>query len=106
MITSVFLLGSWLGCILMSIFGMTQGRKMWLIYGNVLSVIGTIISATSYGYGQLIAGRLILGIGNGLITSMGPIYVAEMAIDKRQRGRAVNAMIASATCGTALAYWV
>lgn len=37
---------------------------------------------------------------------MVPVYVAEMAVDKRMRGRGVNAMIASASLGTALAYWV
>lgn len=37
---------------------------------------------------------------------MVPVFVAEMAIDKNQRGRGVNAMIATASLGTALAYWV
>ena len=37
---------------------------------------------------------------------MVPVYIAEMAVDKNKRGRGVNAMIASATVGTALAYWV
>lgn len=37
---------------------------------------------------------------------MVPVYVAEMAIDKTQRGRGVNAMIAFASLGTALAYWM
>lgn len=46
------------------------------------------------------------GLGNGLLTSMVPVYVAEMAVDKNLRGRGVNSMIAFATVGTALAYWV
>lgn len=37
---------------------------------------------------------------------MAPVYVAEMAIDKTQRGRAVHAMIAAGCVGTALAYWI
>ena len=37
---------------------------------------------------------------------MVPVYVAEMAVDEHLRGRGVNAMIAFATVGTALAYWV
>ena len=90
----------------MAAFGMLQGRRWWLIYGNLISIIGSAISASSYGYGQMIAGRVLVGLGNGLMTSMGPVYVAEMAVDKRQRGRSVNSMIASATIGTASAYWV
>ena len=35
-----------------------------------------------------------------------PVYVAEMATDVSKRGSGVNAMIAAASLGTALAYWV
>lgn len=35
-----------------------------------------------------------------------PVYVAKMAIDKNLRGRGANTMIAMATVGTMLAYWV
>lgn len=35
-----------------------------------------------------------------------PVYVAEMATEKDLRGKGVMAMIASATVGTALAYWM
>lgn len=35
-----------------------------------------------------------------------PVYVAEMATQKDLRGRGVNGMIAAASAGTALAYWV
>jgi len=46
------------------------------------------------------------GIDNDLLTSILLFYAAEMVVDKNQHGRGVNAMIASATVGTALAYWV
>lgn len=46
------------------------------------------------------------GIGNGFLTSMIPVYMAEIATEKKLRGRGVNAMIAAASLGTALAYWV
>jgi Sugar (and other) transporter len=37
---------------------------------------------------------------------MVPVYVAEMAVDKHLRGHGVNSMIAFATVGACLAYWV
>jgi hypothetical protein len=37
---------------------------------------------------------------------MVPIYVAEMAVVTNRRGQGVNMMIAAASLGTALAYWV
>ncbi|KAK8245352.1 general substrate transporter [Phyllosticta capitalensis] len=106
MITSAFLLASWLGCITITVFGMNMGRKNWIIAGEVVQMIGTIISATSYSYGQLIAGRVLTGVGNGFCTSLIPVYVAEMAISVPKRGAAVNLMICSAAGGIALAYWV
>ena len=48
----------------------------------------------------------IQGVGNGFLTSMIPIYVAEMAVAVNKRGQGVNMMIAAASLGTALAYWV
>ncbi|MCJ1414246.1 hypothetical protein MMC32_000572 [Xylographa parallela] len=106
MIASTFLLASWFGCIIVATFGMLLGRRTWIIIGNLIQILGTIISASSFSYGQLIAGRVFIGIGNGFLTSMIPIYVAEMAVRTNTRGRGVNAMIAAASLGTALAYWV
>ncbi|KFY04527.1 hypothetical protein O988_00717 [Pseudogymnoascus sp. VKM F-3808] len=106
MITSIFLLASWLGCMIISVFGMKLGRRQWIIYGCLVQVVGTIISASAYSSGQLIAGRTLIGVGNGFLTSMIPIYVAEMAVAVGKRGQGVNMMIAAASLGTALAYWV
>ena len=33
---------------------------MWIVVGNLSEIIGTIISVTSYGPGQLIAGRVLI----------------------------------------------
>lgn len=60
MITSIFLLASWLGCMIISVFGMKLGRRQWIIYGCLVQVVGTIISATAHSSGQLIAGRTLI----------------------------------------------
>ncbi|KAF2842057.1 sugar transporter-like protein [Patellaria atrata CBS 101060] len=106
MTTSIFLLASWLGCIIVSCFGLFAGRRTWIIMGEIIQIVGTIISASSYGWGQLLAGRLVIGIGNGFCTSMIPVFVAEMAVHVHKRGQGVNLMIGCASIGTALAYWV
>jgi MFS family permease len=53
MITSTFLLASWFGCMIITFFGIKFGRKTWILVGNTVEIIGTIISASSYSYGQL-----------------------------------------------------
>ena len=60
MIASTFLLASWFGCIIVAAFGMLLGRRTWIIIGNGIQILGTIISASSYSYGQLIAGRVFI----------------------------------------------
>jgi MFS family permease len=60
MIASVFLLASWLGCMVITSFGMTLGRRTWIIIGCFVQVVGTIICATSFSAGQLIAGRVFI----------------------------------------------
>jgi MFS family permease len=66
MITSVFLLASWLGCMIISIFGMRLGRRTWIIAGSLVQAVGTVISASSYSSGQLIAGRVLIVRGRPL----------------------------------------
>lgn len=60
MIASVFLLASWLGCIIVSIAGMMMGRRMWTIAGSITQILGSIVSVSNFGYGQLIAGRVLV----------------------------------------------
>ena len=60
MITSVFILGSWLGALVAATLGMVYGRRTCILLGNLLEIIGSLISVTSYGPGQLIVGRVIV----------------------------------------------
>ena len=62
MVTSTFLLASWLGCMIIASFGMKIGRRDWILLGNVVEIIGSIISASSYSYGQLGKYSLVLGV--------------------------------------------
>lgn len=61
MIVASFLLASWLGCcIAASPWSDRIGRRIWIIAGNVIQIVGTIVSVTSYSPGQMIAGRVII----------------------------------------------
>lgn len=50
----------------------------------------------------MIAGRVLIRVGNGFCTPMVPVFVAKMATITSKHGQGANAMIA----GTAFAYWV
>ena len=62
----------------MATFGMLQGRRSYLIYGNLIPIVGSVISASSYGLGQMIAWRVLVGLGNVIMTSMGPVLYSDV----------------------------
>ncbi|ODV91687.1 hypothetical protein CANCADRAFT_259 [Tortispora caseinolytica NRRL Y-17796] len=88
------------------VFGLKIGRKRLLIIGSVLTIIGGTVQASSYGQGQMFAGRVIAGLGVGLISDTAPPYLAEQAIRKDTRG--VNGMIMGCILigGIPIAYWL
>ncbi|KAH8819385.1 general substrate transporter [Xylogone sp. PMI_703] len=107
MIVASFLLASWLGCCFASTpWSDRLGRRTWIMLGAVVQIIGTIICVSAYSYGQMIAGRVVIGIGNGLVVSMGPVYVAEITPVTAVRGPLVGYLMGFACTGTALAYWI
>ncbi|KAF2876441.1 sugar transporter-like protein [Massariosphaeria phaeospora] len=107
MIVASFLLASWLGCcIAASPWSDRIGRRVWVMLGALIQVFGTIIATASYSTGQLIAGRVLIGVGNGLVVATGPVYVAETTGAVMQRGPLVGILMGFACVGTACAYWI
>lgn len=47
-----------------------MGRKLTIIVGNGIMVVGAIIQCSCHGPAQLIVGRIISGIGNGELIYM------------------------------------
>jgi MFS family permease len=66
MIVASFLLASWLGCcIAASPWSDRIGRRIWVMLGAAIQIVGTLIAASAYSTGQLIAGRvLIVGLSS------------------------------------------
>src|SRR3954468_21217764 len=105
MIVASFLLASWLGCVTAaSPWSDRFGRRIWVMAGAAVQILGTIISCSAYSVGQLIAGRVLIGIGNGFVVSAGPVYVAETTGTTQQRGPLVGILMGFACVGTACAY--
>ncbi|CAD6587944.1 MAG: hypothetical protein ASARMPRED_003285 [Alectoria sarmentosa] len=123
MISSAFILGAWLGSsLVIFVFGISLGRRTWLLIGNVVGIIGTLIAVTSFSTGQMIAGRVLLvsvaqntvysaintikGIGAGFVKTTAAIYVSEMVIETDKRSSAVIYLVGIASLGSASAYWL
>lgn len=60
----------------------TWGRRMGMLIGAVIIMMGTIIAATTSvnpSLGQFLAGRFFLGFGYTVCSSAGPTYVVEIS---------------------------
>lgn len=65
-IVALFNIGCLGGCFISAIWGNYLGRKRIITLGCVVMIIGGVIQASTYSAGQLIAGRIVSGIGNGM----------------------------------------
>ncbi|OAL03658.1 general substrate transporter [Phaeosphaeriaceae sp. SRC1lsM3a] len=104
-IVALYNIGCLAGCIVAALFGNMLGRHRTILYGCVIMVIGGIIQTATYGSTQLIIGRLISGLGNGMNTSTIPMYVSECSPAKH-RGRSVAIQLSIVIFGTVVAYWL
>lgn len=68
-------------------------------------VVGATIQTSSYSLGQLIAGRLITGFGNGMNTSTVPTWQSETSKSHR-RGQMVMIEGSLIVFGVMLSYWI
>ncbi|KAL1592190.1 hypothetical protein SLS59_009846 [Nothophoma quercina] len=77
------------------------GRRWAIITGCAIVIVSTFISTfTPRNIGEFIAGRAIVGIGQGIALPAGPTYISEVA-HAESRGK-----IMSFCVGSFLAYWI
>lgn len=87
-------------------FGYHFGRRMSILIGDVLVVIGGAIQASSFSVAQIITARVICGFGIGLISATVPTYMSETTIKVSQRGPQGAVQCMYLIWGVALAYWI
>ncbi|KAH7156477.1 general substrate transporter [Dactylonectria macrodidyma] len=54
------------------------GRRVGMLIGALIIIVGTIIQGTSNSQGQFMGGRFLLGFGVSIAASAGPMYVVEI----------------------------
>ena len=104
-VTAVFILGCFLGSMLTSAFGQRFGRIKMAYYGTFAMCIGSILQSSSYQVAQLIMGRIVAGIGLGLISSNTAMWQSETAPSKI-RGMLVACSLSFLIVGQLIAYWL
>lgn len=81
-------LGCFLGAVMTIWLGDFLGRRKTIFAGSSIMVVGAAIQTSSFSLGQLIAGRVITGIGNGMNTSTVPTWQSETT-KSHKRGQMV-----------------
>ncbi|KAL1604472.1 hypothetical protein SLS59_003664 [Nothophoma quercina] len=83
------------------------GRRVGMATGSVLVIIATFMQtfAPRGNIGVFIAGRVIIGLGQGLALTAGPIYIGELA-PPEIRGMIMSFWQMFYSVGSFIAYWV
>jgi len=97
--------GSFLGSLVAGYISDRLGRKLVIQLSSIIWIIGAAIQTSSQNQGQLIAGRLISGVGIGFASTQVPVYVAELA-PARIRGRLVGLFQWSVTWGIMIMFYI
>ncbi|KAI8673163.1 hypothetical protein LRP88_02314 [Fusarium phalaenopsidis] len=102
---AVYQIGCFLGAVLILFYGERWGRKSSTFWGSLIMIIGTIMQASAHEYGLFSAGRIVGGIGNGMVTSTIPTWQSECA-RPHQRGFLITLSGALISGGIMISYWV
>ncbi|KAK8152852.1 general substrate transporter [Phyllosticta citrichinensis] len=104
-VVAIYEIGCFFGAIFAFCTGEVLGRRRSIMIGCSVLTIGAVIQCSAYGIPQLIVGRIVAGLGNGINTSAIPVWHAElMKAHKRGKGLAIEFVLNIA--GVATAYWV
>jgi MFS family permease len=104
-IVSLYDIGNIGGCILSIFFGGRLGRKNMVYIGCCILIVGAVIQTASYSVAQIIVGRIVAGVGNGINTATVPTWVAETS-QAHQRGRLIATQLSMTALGATLAYFL
>ncbi|GAM17014.1 hypothetical protein SAMD00019534_001890 [Acytostelium subglobosum LB1] len=81
------------------------GRKWSIVLAAYIFAVGILFEVIGQKFGLLLAGRLVAGFGNGLITNAVPLYHSEIA-PTNIRGRLVSLFTVMALLGQVSGYFI
>ncbi|WVQ71381.1 hypothetical protein IAR50_000912 [Cryptococcus sp. DSM 104548] len=102
LITSILSAGTFFGAIIAGDLAEFYGRRVTIIAGCGVFIIGCILQTASSALGLLVAGRLVSGFGVGFISAIIILYMSEIA-PRKVRGAIVSGYQFCVTIGLLLA---
>lgn len=105
LVTSTLLIGAALGALAAGRVADLLGRRITLILGGIVFVLGSVWCALSVSIAGLACARAFLGVAVGTVSIVSPMYIAEM-VPARVRGRMVSLNTLMIVAGQLAAYLV
>lgn len=103
-ITALYDIGCVVGSIITYFVGERFGRRSMLMMGGAIMIVGAALLGTSTTIAQLITGRIVTGVGNGMNSSTAPVYLTECA-PPSYRGALLTLQGTVTILGVVIAYW-
>ncbi|PYI33431.1 general substrate transporter [Aspergillus indologenus CBS 114.80] len=104
-ITGLYDIGCVVGSIVCYFVGEKYGRRTMLLTGATIMIIGSALLASSYSIAQLLVGRIVTGIGNGMNSSTAPVFQSECS-PASYRGALLTLQGTVTILGVVIAYWL
>lgn len=104
-VIAVFEVGALIGALGIACYGAKLGRRRCIALGSSLVFVGGALQATSYELVQMVVGRIVAGMGIGVISSTTPVWQSELA-RPAWRGTLVMIQGACIVLGVAVSYWL
>ncbi|KAI5197472.1 general substrate transporter [Aureobasidium subglaciale] len=104
-ITAIYDVGCFFGAIAAVMIGDPLGRKNSILLGTTIMSIGAILQCTAFGVPQMIVGRIVAGVGNGINTSTAPVWQGETS-KASWRGKLVIIEMIMNIAGFSLSNWL
>jgi MFS family permease len=68
LVVAIYEIGCLFGALGMVAFGDKIGRRRSVLLGASIMLVGAAIQTSSFGLAQMIVGRIVTGVGNGMNT--------------------------------------
>ncbi|GJC77368.1 sugar transporter STL1 [Colletotrichum liriopes] len=88
LIVATFTIGATIGSLSCSWTGDIYGRRNIIFFSSILTLIGEVLMAASFGLPQFVVGRVLTGLGIGQLSSIVPVWQSETSA-AANRGRQV-----------------
>ncbi|PYI15609.1 sugar transporter [Aspergillus japonicus CBS 114.51] len=104
-LVSALELGAWAGALLNGYLADAISRKYSMMVAVVVFTLGSSLQSAAQNPAYFFAGRIIGGVGIGMLSQVIPLYQAEIA-PTELRGSLVSLQQLSITIGTAISFWL